>query len=196
MIKQLDNYDIILASKSPRRNHLLKGLDIHFRILLKEGIDESYPHHLDKLETPVYLAKSKSVHYKKDLRQNSLLITADTIVWLDNQVLEKPESEKDACHILEKLSGNVHEVITGVSILSREKQITFYSLTKVWFRKLADWEIQYYIENYKPYDKAGAYGIQEWIGYAGIEKIEGSYFNVMGLPVQQLYQQLLNFIRT
>ncbi len=194
MIAGLNKYDIILASRSPRRKHLLEGLDINFRVVYDEDIDESYPDQLTKTEIPVYLARNKASYYQNELTKNSILITADTIVWLNDKVLEKPASERDAFSILEMLSANAHEVITGVSIVSSDKKVAFQSLTKVWFRELAKWEIEYYIKTYKPYDKAGAYGIQEWIGYAGIEKIEGSYFNVMGLPVQQVYRQLLTFI--
>ena len=193
MIKTLEKFDIILASQSPRRKNLLRGIDVDFRIVLKDEIDESYPSHLNKSEIPEYLAKKKAQNYIHDLKPESLLITADTVVWLDNKVLGKPESEEDAVSILNELSGRMHEVITGVCITSVNKQSSFCSLTKVWFRKLNAEEISYYINQYKPYDKAGAYGIQEWIGYVGIERIEGSYFNVMGLPIQQLYNELLNF---
>lgn len=193
--EQLKNHKIYLASQSPRRKMLLEGLDLDFEVMVKEGIEENIPEGLAKNEIPVYLAQLKSDAYTDVLRQdNIILITADTIVWSNNRVLGKPTDQQNAVDILKELSGNQHEVITGVCLRNKVKQITFHSLSKVWFRHLTDSEINFYLEKYKPYDKAGAYGIQEWIGYAGIEKIEGSFYNVMGLPSQKLYSELINFI--
>jgi septum formation protein len=191
----LSGYRLILASQSPRRKELLAGLDLKFEIIVRPDIGEDFPSGMDKFEIPDYLAMSKSEAYIDLLDDKTILITADTIVWLKDEVVNKPENIEDAKIIVSKLSGNVHEVITGVCLRSARKVKIFHSLSKVWFRKLTDEEINYYIDHYKPMDKAGAYGIQEWIGYAGIEKIEGSFYNVMGLPVQTLYMELQEFAR-
>lgn len=192
--KQLDKYKIYLASQSPRRNTLLAGLDINFEVLVRSGIEETVPSGLSKTEIPIYLAQHKSDFYIDLLDKYTIVITADTIVWHNNRELGKPKDKEHAKEILKELSGNMHEVVTGVCIRNSEKLHKFYSLSKVWFRNISDDEIEYYLANYKPFDKAGAYGIQEWIGYAGIEKIEGSFYNVMGLPVQTVYCELLKFI--
>ena len=191
----LKGYRLILASQSPRRKELLEGLDLEFEIIVRPDIQEDFPAGMGKLEIPSLLARIKSDAYIDLLDEKTILITADTIVWLKNKVVGKPENTQDAKSIVSQLSGNMHEVITGVCIRSADKIKVFHSVSKVWFRKLTDEEINYYIELYKPMDKAGAYGIQEWIGYAGIEKIEGSFYNVMGLPVQLLYMELKKFVK-
>ena len=190
--EKIKNYNIILASQSPRRQMLLKGLDIHFEIKLKDT-DEIYPQHLKKEKIALYLSELKASAFENELDDKTLVITADTIVWINDKVLNKPKDFNDAVNILKQLSGNMHEVITGVCLKTKEKTHSFYALTKVYFKKLSEKEIEYYISNYKPYDKAGAYGAQEWIGYVAIEKIEGSYFNVMGLPTRMLYDELMKF---
>lgn len=195
LLDKIKNYHIILASQSPRRHFLLKEAHIPYTTSSLHEVDEHYPDGLNKFQIPVYLAELKSKSFSGTLDNNSILITADTIVWINNHVINKPNDREDAIKILKTLSGNMHEVITGVCIRSADKSVSFHSHSKVYFRELSEEEIQYYIDNYKPYDKAGAYGIQEWIGYIGINEITGSFFNVMGLPVQQLYQELDNFIK-
>lgn len=190
MLKNISNYKLILASNSPRRQELLAGLDIDFEVRTLPDVEESYPKTLWKEEIPVYIAKQKADAYKNYLEENTLLITADTIVWLDGKVYGKPENEQEAKDMLQILSGQTHEVITGVCLTGQEKQETFYALSKVKFAGLEPDEINYYVKKYKPYDKAGAYGVQEWIGYIGVEKLEGSFYNVMGLPVRMLYSYL------
>ena len=188
----LPDYNYILASKSPRRQMLLRSLGINFKVKIKE-VDEFYPQGMPGTEIPVYLAKLKALPFSGELTENDLLITADTVVWLDNKVLGKPSDKEEAVEMLQLLSGKEHQVISGVCLTSTRNQKTFYSVSVVNFRELALQEIEYYIETCKPFDKAGAYGIQEWIGYIGITHIEGSFYNVMGLPVQQLYSEILNF---
>ena len=188
----LSEYEIILASQSPRRQQLLSDLGIQFSIQSMD-IPEKFPEGLGMTEIPVYLAELKASAFLPQLRANQLVITADTIVWLDGQVLNKPTDYADGFRMLKDLSGKKHQVITGVCLQSTEKKVSFYASTDVWFKHLSDEEINYYLENYRPYDKAGAYGIQEWIGYIGIHRIEGSFFNVMGLPVQSLYEHLKVF---
>ena len=185
-------YEIILASKSPRRKQLLSDLGLKFTV---QSMDtpEDFPEGLGMTEVPVYLAELKAEAFRPILKNSQLLITADTIVWLDGEVLNKPTNYADGFRMLRGLSGKKHQVITGVCLLSTEKKISFYASTDVWFKQLSDEEIQYYLETYSPYDKAGGYGIQEWIGYIGIYHIEGSFFNVMGLPVQSLYEHLKTF---
>ncbi len=191
---KLQDYRVILASQSPRRKELLTGLGIDFEVM-PLSVDEFYPNNLKGENIALYLSELKAKAFVFDNEyQNVLLITADTIVWLDGEVLPKPKDYNDAVRILTKLSGRVHKVITGVTLRTKEKMHSFHSTTKVWFKELTKEEIDHYINNYKPFDKAGAYGIQEWIGYIGIEKIEGSYFNVVGLPVQRVYVEILNFI--
>ena len=188
----LPPYNYILASKSPRRQELLLSLGIEFRVVTKE-VDEHYPNHLTKEEIPIFLAELKAKSILSDLKDNDLLITADTIVWHDNTVLGKPKDKGEAIRMLKKLSGCEHMVISGVCLSSTKKQRSFNSISKVRFKVLSEGEIDYYVSNYRPYDKAGGYGIQEWIGFVGITGIEGSFYNVMGLPVQQLYEGIMAF---
>ncbi|TXD49229.1 Maf family nucleotide pyrophosphatase [Polaribacter sp. IC073] len=191
MLKQkLKFYNVILASKSPRRHQFFKDLDIKFSIQLKE-VEEIYPKELKGTEITDFLANLKSKAFT-DLQEKDLLITSDTIVWLENKALGKPKDAKDAFTMLRALSGKKHEVITSVSIKNNAFHKIINDITTVSFKELTDDEINYYINNYKPFDKAGGYGIQEWIGYIGIENIEGSYFNVVGLPVHKLYQELMD----
>jgi septum formation protein len=191
-IEKIFNKKYILASKSPRRQFLLKELGLNFEIKTKET-DESFPPELKGKEIALYLCKKKAEAFNTELKKEDVLITADTIVWIDNQVLNKPADDNDAVRMLRLLSGKMHEVYTGVCLSSPDKTKSFCVGTKVFFRELSDEEIKYYVTNYKPFDKAGAYGAQEWIGYVGVEKIEGSYFNVMGLPMKELYEELLKF---
>jgi septum formation protein len=191
--EKFKNTKIILASRSPRRQYLMRELGLQFETSENGSEDESFPGSLSKKEIPVYLAVKKSDGFLNLLDKSTLLITADTIVWCDRQVLGKPEDRDEAVRILEKISGRKHQVITGVCLRNQQKTVTFHSLTSVFFRQLSGTEIDYYVDNFKPYDKAGAYGIQEWIGYAGIKKIRGSYFNVMGLPTEKLYKNLIEF---
>ena len=186
-------WSIILASNSPRRKELLAELGIDYEIRTLPDIDESYPAHLQGGDIPLYISKEKADAYKPMLQPGELIITADTIVWLNGEVLGKPHDREDAISMLHKLSGNTHEVFTGVTLTTTEKQHSFYAETKVSFAQLSDEEIVYYVDKYQPFDKAGSYGVQEWIGFIGVERIEGSYFNVMGLPVQRIYQELQNF---
>lgn len=191
---KLSGYNLILGSQSPRRQYLLKELGLPFEVKVLENIDEIYPAELDIYKVPEYVARIKANTYRSFITQATLLITADTIVIHRNEILGKPANYDEAIQIINRLSGNKHTVITGVAITSNNRQTLFSASTDVYFSKLSDEEIQYYIKKYKPYDKAGAYGIQEWIGYVGIEKIEGSYFNVMGLPIQKLYRELTEFL--
>ena len=193
VLENLKGKRILLASKSPRRQYLLKELGIKFEVVDNFQDDESYPEELPLEEIPVFLAKKKADNYNELLDENCILITADTLVWCNNRVMNKPGSYDEAYQMLYCLSDNKHTVITGVCLRSAEKETTFIATTDVYFTKLSDDEIEYYLEKFKPFDKAGAYGIQEWIGYIGIEKIEGSYFNVMGLPVQKVYTELKKF---
>jgi septum formation protein len=190
--EELKKYHFILASKSPRRQFLLKDLGLDFEVHTKD-VDESFPEDLKAQEIPLYLCQRKADAFDRELDENTIVITADTIVWVHGQVLNKPENYEDAVRMLKLLSGKMHEVYTGVCIKSKHKTKVFYSLTKVYFKSLSEDEIEYYIKNFHPYDKAGAYGAQEWIGYIAVEKIEGSYFNVMGLPLRELYEELLAF---
>jgi septum formation protein len=190
---RLNEFKIILASRSPRRQQLLRELGLRFDVVTRD-YDEIYPEGLDGEEIARYVAFEKAASFKNEISQNEIVIAADTIVWCNNKVLGKPLNHDDAVRILKEISGNTHEVITGVSLRSQLKTLTFSESTKVTFEKLTDEEIKYYIESYKPYDKAGAYGIQEWIGIIACSHIDGSYFNVVGLPVQRLYKELQNFI--
>jgi septum formation protein len=193
MLENLKDRHMILASHSPRRRHLLKQLGLDFAEVSAE-VDESFPAHLTPDEMAVYLAEKKADHFKELLEDpKNILITADTLVLINGVILGKPDGAAGAKQMLQALSGNMHQVVTGVCIRSREKNRSFTSWTDVYFKVLSDREIDYYLEHFKPYDKAGAYGIQEWIGYIGITRIEGSYFNVMGLPVQKLYEELTQF---
>lgn len=191
-LKNLSDYNIILGSKSPRRQQLLAGIGLKFEVKVIET-DEVFPLNLVRDEIPVYLAEMKAKAFFDIITDKDLLITADTIVLLDEKVIGKPEDKNDAIRILNTLSGRMHEVITGVCITTRSKTVSFFANSDVFFKKLSDEEIEYYLENYKPYDKAGAYGVQEWIGYIAVERIEGSFYNVMGLPVQRLYEHLKLF---
>ncbi|PQJ73105.1 Maf-like protein [Polaribacter butkevichii] len=188
--EKLKQYNVILASKSPRRQQFFKDLDIDFTIQLKE-IEEIYPPELKGTEITDFLADLKSQAFS-NLSENDLLITSDTIVWLEEKALGKPKDETDAFNMLRALSGKKHEVITSISIKSKFFQKIINDVTTVSFKELSDDEINYYIKNYKPFDKAGAYGIQEWIGFIAIDNLEGSYFNVVGLPVHKLYKELMN----
>ena len=191
----LRDYNIILASQSPRRQFLLKEAGIDYTLAPKIDVDESFNKKLKKEKIPLYLSKLKADAHKNNLKQeNDILVTADTIVWQKSNMLGKPTSEKDALKIVKQLSNSKHHVFTGVTLTSLNKQVSFYSKSTVYFDKLSKDEIEFYIENYKPFDKAGASGIQEWIGYIGIKKIEGSFYNVMGLPVHQVYVELKKFI--
>lgn len=188
----LPNYNYILASKSPRRQELLHLMGMEFTIKVKE-VEENFPEGMSKYEIPEFLARLKSGPFLPELKKNDLLITADTIVYLDGEVLGKPANSKEAAEMLQKLSGKEHQVISGVCLTSANKQTSFHAETNVQFKNLTEEEIQFYINTCKPFDKAGAYGIQEWIGFIGITHIEGSFYNVMGLPVQQLYEEILRF---
>jgi len=190
MLSNLTKYNLILASQSPRRQELLRGLNIPFSVQAID-VEENYPAGIPVEEIPRYLAEKKADAYSLD--ENTMLITADTIVCLDNKVLEKPRDKADAVRMLSELSGKTHEVITGVCIRTRAKCKTFSEISRVRFAELSAEEIEFYVENYRPYDKAGAYGIQEWIGYIGVEHIEGSFYNIMGLPIQRLYVELKNW---
>lgn len=191
--EQLKSYRIILASQSPRRQELLRDLGISFETLVRD-YDETYPAGLSGEEIARYISAAKAESFKSEVSENEIVITADTIVWCKNTVLGKPVNQEDAIRMISEISGNIHEVITAVTLLSSEKMITFSDTTKVRFDNLSRDEIRYYVELFKPYDKAGAYGIQEWIGLAGCSYIEGSYFNVVGLPVQKLYNELKKFL--
>lgn len=193
LLDTLKDKNIILGSRSPRRAELMKGLGISFTQCTDMDNDESRPTDLSKNAVPTYISEKKSNAYPIELQKNDILITADTVVWIDDEVLNKPKDRDDAIRMLNMLSGRMHEVITAVTLRSKEKMQTFIASTFVYFRPLEDEEIEYYVDNYKPFDKAGAYGIQEWIGFIGMERIEGSYFNVMGLPVQRLYVELMKF---
>lgn len=188
--EKLKDYNIILASKSPRRQQFLKDLDIDFTVETKD-IEEIYPKELKGVEITDFLANLKSKAFA-NLLDNDILITSDTIVWLEEKALGKPKNENDAFLMLKSLSGREHEVITSVSIKTNHFQKIISDITTVYFKELTDEEIMYYIKNFKPFDKAGAYGIQEWIGFIAIKNIEGSYFNVVGLPVYKLYKELMN----
>lgn len=183
----LKDKKIILGSGSPRRKFFLEELDLDFEIRLKE-VEEKFPDTLTRTEITDYLAKLKAAPFLAELKDNEILITADTIVWLDGKAIGKPENAADAKEMLSKLSGNVHEVISTIAITTNTQTSIINETTKVRFKTLTNDEINYYIDKFKPFDKAGSYGIQEWIGYIGIEKIEGSYFNVMGFPVQKFYE--------
>jgi septum formation protein len=190
---KLNNVKIILASRSPRRQQMLHELGLKFEVVVRE-YDEIYPAGLEGKEIAMFIAREKAALFRNGIADNEIVIAADTIVWCNNKVLGKPLNREDAANILKEISGNTHEVITGVSLLSRSKELTFYESTKVTFELLTEEEIYFYIDEYKPYDKAGAYGIQEWIGLAACSHIDGSYFNVVGLPVQRLYAELKRFI--
>lgn len=195
MNSDLPNINIILGSKSPRRKLLMS--ELQWPVLIESiDVDESYPENLSPQEIAVYLSELKSRHYHKPLKNSDLLITADTLVALGDDVLMKPNSKDEASEMLKRLSGKKHEVITGVSLRTSENLHSFYDLSEVYFNELSDEDVQYYIENYKPFDKAGAYGAQEWLGYVGIRKIVGSYFNIMGLPIDRVYLEIQKLIKS
>lgn len=186
-------YHIVLASNSPRRKELLSGLDIPFEVRVLDGINESYPAELPTNEIAGYISKKKADAYQLTMGADELIITADTIVVLGQQVMGKPHDAAEAHSMLHQLSGKTHQVITGVCLTTKERQVCFSVETDVTFKKLTDEEIDYYVDHYRPFDKAGAYGIQEWIGHVGVTGMNGSYFNVMGLPVQRIYEALKVF---
>jgi septum formation protein len=195
IFNQFDKHNVVLASKSPRRQQLIEGMNIPFTTVLKE-VDESFPSTMPVDEIAGYLSKKKAMAFSLDeLPENFLLITADTIVVVDNEVLNKPLDREEAIKMLSLLSGRDHKVITGVSIRNAYRMVTFSEESDVRFVPLTQEEICYYVDKYLPYDKAGSYGIQEWIGYIAIESVRGSFFNVMGLPTHRLYRELLGFAR-
>lgn len=187
------DYKIILASNSPRRKELLAGIDVQFEVRVIQDIDESYPADLPTKDIAEYISHKKAAVYQQQMAPDELIITADTIVVLGNEVMGKPHDEADARRMLRELSGRTHQVITGVTLTTIQKQVSFSVETDVTFKQLSDSEIGYYVSHYKPFDKAGAYGIQEWIGHIGVTALQGSYFNVMGLPVQRIYEALRQF---
>lgn len=193
MFDNISGYNIILASKSPRRRELLGELGLDFEIISIDGVEETYPENLCTNEIAEYLSNLKADAYLPTLLQNDLIITADTIVVCDNQVMGKPRDYDDAIYMLRTLSGKTHEVITGVTLLSKNKRVSFSVTTEVEFAEISDEEAKFYINKYSPFDKAGAYGIQEWIGYVAVKAIKGSFYNVMGLPLHRLYQELKSF---
>lgn len=193
MLDNLKKYRIILASNSPRRKELLAGLGVDYEVRTLPDVDESYPETLQGGDIPLYISRMKADAYNPMLQPDELMITADTIVWMDGMVLGKPRNRFGAIEMLRQLSGHTHQVFTSVTITTATRQHSFSVGTEVRFANLTDEEIVYYVDTYQPMDKAGAYGVQEWIGYIGVENISGSYFNVMGLPVQRLYTELKKF---
>lgn len=190
MLENLNKYKVILASNSPRRRELLSGLGIAYEVKTLPGIEETYPDTLGAEEIPLYIARGKADAYRNSMSRDELIITADTIVWMDGVVMGKPCDEEEARWMLRTLSGRTHQVITGVCLTTATAQRGFSTVTEVTFAELSDEEIDYYVRICRPMDKAGSYGIQEWIGFIGVKSISGSYFNVMGLPVQRLYREL------
>lgn len=186
-------YQLILGSASPRRQELLKSLGFEFLNKPVKVDETSWPKDLEAQEIPIFLAELKADAYEDDLKDDELLITADTIVWCEGKVFNKPANFAEGKQMLEALSGKMHEVFTAVCLKSANKQTTFFDVSKVYFKKLKSAEIEYYLTNYSPYDKAGGYGVQDWIGYIGIDRIDGSFYNVMGLPVKDLYEELIKF---
>jgi len=193
ILTNLQGKEIILASQSPRRQELLKGIGIDFKIRVKKDIEENFDSQIPLEDVAEYLARKKANNYNEFIKNGTILITADTVVCTDKTILNKPANKQEAQQMLRSLSGKKHKVITGVCIKSSKKELSFSSESVVYFSELTEEEIEYYIENYQPYDKAGAYGIQEWIGHIGITRLEGSYFNVMGLPIQLVYSKLKTF---
>lgn len=192
--EKLQPYRLLLASQSPRRRELIAGSGIPFTLTEKYACEEHYPASLAAEEVPAYLSRLKSESYPTPLQPNDILLTADTVVILDGEVLGKPQDREDALRMVARLAGNRHTVVTGVTLRTSARIETFSAESDVWFRALSAEEIAYYVDTYQPYDKAGSYGIQEWIGYVGIERIDGSFYNVMGLPIQRLYVELEQFI--
>jgi septum formation protein len=195
MLDNLHRYHVILGSNSPRRRELLAGLGIPFEVRPIPGIDESYPAGMPAGEIPLHIARKKAAAYLPGLKANDLLITADTLVSLHHTILEKPADRDEAVRMLQLLSGNTHQVITGVCLATHAKTTAFAVTSSVTFAPLKNEDITYYVDHYHPYDKAGAYGIQEWIGYVAVESIEGSFYNVMGLPIQRVYRELGNLTK-
>lgn len=193
IIDNLNKFKFILASRSPRRQQLLSDMGLKFDVVIMD-YEETFPANLTGEEIARYVAHEKALSFNNKISDNEIIITADTIVWCNNKILGKPQNHEDALRILREISGNTHEVITGVTLLSKHKENTFSVSTKVTFETLSDEEINYYIQKFEPFDKAGAYGIQEWIGIIACSHIDGSYFNVVGLPVQRLYAELRQFI--
>lgn len=191
MLDNLKKFNIVLASNSPRRKELMSGLGVDYVVKTLPDVDESYPGTLQGEEIPAYISREKAEAYQSMIEPDELLITADTIVWMNGEVLGKPKDREDAIRMLRKLSGASHQVITGVCLTTKEWQNGFTVTTDVTFAVLSEEEIVYYVDKYSPMDKAGAYGVQEWIGFIGVESISGSYYNVMGLPVQKLYRELV-----
>lgn len=192
MIENIKSRRIILASKSPRRNELLKGLGLEFLTKTKD-VEEGFPDAMDPFAVPRYLAEKKAMAFREDLQEEDLLIAADTVVIVDGEILNKPADEGDALLMLQKLSGNVHQVITGVCMMDQQKTVVFEDQTEVHFKALEEEELLDYIKRFQPFDKAGAYGVQEWIGYVAVYKMVGSFYNVMGLPVHRIYEELKNW---
>ena len=190
MLENLNKYKIILASNSPRRKELLSGLGMDYEVKTLPDVDESYPDGLSGEEIAKHIARGKAEAYRSLIQADELVITADTIVWLDGTVMGKPKDEEEAKDMLMRLSGKTHQVITGVCLTTASTQKTFATVTDVTFATLTDEEVDYYVTRYQPMDKAGSYGVQEWIGFVGVENLSGSYFNVMGLPIQRLYTEL------
>lgn len=193
MLGNLNKYEIVLASNSPRRKELLQRMGVNFKVRTLFGIDESYPDSLRGEDIVCYISRNKAKAYQSSMAPNELLITADTIVYVDGEVMGKPKNAEQAKEMLHKLSGKTHQVITGVTIVTAKRTENFGVTSQVKFTNITDEEINFYVDNYLPFDKAGAYGIQEWIGIVAVEEIKGSYFNVVGLPVQRLYQKLKTF---
>lgn len=193
MLDNLKKYNIVLASNSPRRKELLQRMGVNFKIRTLFGIDESYPDSLRGEDIVRYISRNKAQAYRSSMAPNELLITADTIVYVEGEVMGKPKTAEQAKEMLHKLSGKSHQVITGVTIVTADRTEDFGVTSQVKFAEITDEEINFYVDNYLPFDKAGAYGIQEWIGIVAVEEIKGSYFNVVGLPVQRLYQKLKTF---
>lgn len=193
MLENLSKYEIVLASNSPRRKELLQRMGVNFKVRTLFGIDESYPDSLRGEDIVCYISRNKAKAYQSSMAPNELLITADTIVYVDGEVMGKPKNAEQAKEMLHKLSGKTHQVITGVTIVTAKRTENFGVTSQVKFTNITDEEINFYVDNYLPFDKAGAYGIQEWIGIVAVEEIKGSYFNVVGLPVQRLYQKLKTF---
>ena len=193
MLDNLKKYNIVLASNSPRRKELLQRMGVNFKVRTLFGIDESYPDSLRGEDIVRYISRNKAQAYRSSMAPNELLITADTIVYVEGEVMGKPKTAEQAKEMLHKLSGKSHQVITGVTIVTADRTEDFGATSQVKFAEITDEEINFYVDNYLPFDKAGAYGIQEWIGIVAVEEIKGSYFNVVGLPVQRLYQKLKTF---
>lgn len=192
-VTNINKYKLLLGSKSPRRRELLQKLRIPFHVVTISGVDESFPPSMTASEVPQFLSGIKADAYLDHLHDNEVIITADTLVILDDKILGKPKSLEEAMEMLRLLSGKTHQVVTGVTIANQEKRTSFSSTTKVSFTTLSEKEIRYYVDTFQPLDKAGAYGIQEWIGGVAVEKIDGSYYNVMGLPIHRLFKELQIF---